>query len=162
MKKSDKLRAFREALKQAQETINFYKGYIKTAEDLEEKDISELSCLGSFFYGCPNNGYEPSEEEQREWVEQYTANAERRAKKEAEKRAYNKEWKEQHTKRFYAVKFFEKGKEKPLVSMLVKYMGKANDLTALEIVWKDYPQYKGKDYKVEALSEAEYIASKVA
>lgn len=136
MTKQQKIKAFKEAIKQAQEMLDFYKGYIKTAEDLETKDTSELTCIGSFFNCFPNSGYEPSKEEQEEGMAELCEKADSRANR------------KEH---FYKISFKCVG-----LVFNVRQKGKKNEAKMLESIESQYPQVKGLDYTIETMRKSDF------
>jgi len=142
MTKRDKLKAFKEAIKRAKDTLAYYEK--KSLEELEEMDTSELCCLGGDFNWLPNSGYDYDQEQQQEAVEWLCECADHRAKQ---------------TQRYYLVSFFEEGEKVAKARFGVSFMGLQDKGKALAQVIASYPQYKDLRAKVETLSKAEYIAN---
>lgn len=142
MTKQQKMKAFREAIKRAKETIAFYEK--KTLEELEAMDTSELSCLGCDFNWLPNSGYDYDKERADEEVAWLCECADHREKRK---------------ERFYMVSFFEKGNDQASARFGVCFRGLKDKNKPLKMVLEQYPQYSGYGPKVEALSKAEYIAN---
>lgn len=141
MNKKNMIKAWKEALKQAQEMLDFYKGYIKTAEDLETKDTSEITCIGSFFNCFPNSGWQPSEEEQEEGIADLCEKADdRKARKE----------------HFYKVAFFDDNVGICKYTLNVCQRGARNDEAILAKVLEQYPQFKGFRAVIHTIKKSEY------
>ena len=142
MNKKDKTKALKEAFKQAQEIIDYYKG--KTFEELEEIDTSELTCLGSFFNWLPQSGYDYNENQTAEEVANLCEQADhRKARKE----------------HFYRVSFFN-DLDVCKASFKVCQRGKVDKIKILAEIMETYPQYidliKGLKPVIRAIRKADF------